>query len=507
MMRRVVVSKFNKENETGHLPAETAARTLEPHVKVKKEIKTPFTKLQLLVKILMSIIVISVFIHTVNQTLSLKDNGSNESKFSNLDGKKDFVDKKPGAVKVLKEPDALSCLDEHESQCLTFPTFKPIKEDLAEFMSTQGNTNGGRFVKLLREYLYADPNWEMDRLSACYKSRDVIKCFAGIKQYNSATAPDQVKMPFNDNDGENDVIFAREMNRYRDTNHTIHFLGTGQTCLPFLLAGTTITAKGAIIELGPFAGFSSKCLATGLRSTGPPRDNSMLVYDSYNDIYNYRAIRGHAPWVRKVYPDFTEKNTDFLQLWKDTVQYVYPKAEPKQMYATTETLHDGVLGENILEVFVIDSAKSVFDFHKQMGNLTIHAGSVFFTNDFQQAKDNIFLFYSCLRNIMIPVFSSFLEQWVWVVKKTFKLNQSWVKKCYAQISENDQEARDIMKRQAADDIAFLLSGLRDNDLLTDQSTNTDTKIALEYWKKRSMDVVIPYLGKTTFNWENLITSF
>ena len=70
---------------------------------------------------------------------------NNDSRFSkmNLDDDKDFGGKKP--VNIIKESD-LSCLGEHESQCLTFPTFKPNEEDLAEFMSTQGNTNGGRFV-------------------------------------------------------------------------------------------------------------------------------------------------------------------------------------------------------------------------------------------------------------------------------------------------------------------------------------------------------------------------
>jgi hypothetical protein len=57
------------------------------------------------------------------------------------------------------------------------------------------------------------------------------------------------------------------------------------------------------------------------------------------------------------------------------------------MYATTKTRNDDVLlGDNTLEVFVIDSAKRV-----QMGNLTIiHTGSMLFTNDFQSSQDNIF---------------------------------------------------------------------------------------------------------------------
>ncbi len=370
-------------------------------------------------------------------------------------------------------------------------------------MITQSNTPGAKFVKLLREYLHGDPNWEMERLSACHKAKNVIKCFAGLKNYNEDTPLNQIKMPFNE-DVENPTT-AYEMNKFQDTDNNIASLGTHPTCLPFMLAGSTVSKTGTIIELGPFAGFSSKCLAAGIKTTGAPRENSMFVYDSYNDMMNYRAISKSCPWVKNAYPDFTEDNTDFLQLWKDTVQFVYPKAEPKQMYASSKTLNDEVLGTNNLEVFVIDTAKHAIDLHNHMGNLTIPAGSVFFTNDFQFANDNILQFYSCFRNHMIPVFSSFIEQWAWVVTKSFKVNQPWVKKCYAQMAENEKEAREIMIKQATEDITFLTSGLTDDQssIVTD-----DTKAAREYWReKRALPTVVNALENTKFDWAKLSKSF
>ena len=61
-------------------------------------------------------------------------------------------------------------------------------------------------------------------------------------------------------------------------------------CLPFHLAGASVPQSGAIVELGPLAGFSSKCLATGIKSTGPGRKNSMIVYDSHNGVMNYNTL-------------------------------------------------------------------------------------------------------------------------------------------------------------------------------------------------------------------------
>jgi hypothetical protein len=66
---------------------------------------------------------------------------------------------------------------------------------------------------------------------------------------------------------------------------------------------------------------------------------------------------------------------------------------------------------------------------------------------------------------------------------SFKMNQSWVKECYAQILENDKEDCDTIIKQATDDISFLISGLRGKDLLTNPSTDTNTKAALEFIKK------------------------
>ncbi len=268
------------------------------------------------------------------------------------------------------------------------------------------------------------------------------------------------------------------MNHFQDTDNEIASLGTHQTCLPFHLGGASVTRTGAIIELGPFAGFSSKCLATGLKTTGPGRKNSMFVYDSYNDNMNYNALSRHA-WITARYPNYTRENTDFLPLWKDTVQYVYPEAEPKQMYATKQTLNDDILGGNSLDILVVDSIKKKGDLHNQLGNLTIPAGIVFFMNDFQMARDNIIQIYSCFRGHMLPVFTTFLEQWVFVTTKSFNVDQPWVAKCYADIANKMDEAMNMNMKQAKADIAFL-AGLTNNETINEY---------YRYWIDRATEAV------------------
>ena len=377
------------------------------------------------------------------------------------------------------------CFIGDEPTCHTFPVFRSIDKEMEDFLKTHCDSVGANFIRLLREYLHGDPNWEGSRLDGCYRDKNLPKCFAGMKNYNIAspkTVEDgkRIKMPFYDGKdlNEKDVITAYEMNHFQDTDNPIASLGTHQTCLPFHLAGASVTRTGAIIELGPFAGFSSKCLATGIKSTGPGRKNSMIVYDSYNDVMNYNALSKYE-WITARYPDYTRENTDFLQLWKDTVQYIYPAAEPKQMYATRETLNDSVLGGNSLNVLVVDSIKKKNDLHSQLGNLTIPAGIVFFMNDFQMAKDNIIQIYSCFRNHMMPVFSSFIEQWAFVTTKSFNVDQPWVHKCYTDVADNMEEAMNVATKQAAADIEFL-GGLTDN--------KTENE-ALRYWIDRASGIL------------------
>ncbi len=100
-------------------------------------------------------------------------------------------------------PIEFPCIEGNETGCHTFPIFRPIEEELEEFMKTQSDSVGANFVKLLREYLHSDPTWERARLDACYKARDLIKCFAGMKNYNLVSSDlrserKKVKMPFYD---------------------------------------------------------------------------------------------------------------------------------------------------------------------------------------------------------------------------------------------------------------------------------------------------------------------
>lgn len=84
--------------------------------------------------------------------------------------------------------------------------------------------------------------------------------------------------------------------------------------------------------------------------------------------------------MKEIYPDFSEENKSFLDLWFDFVQFVHLKADPRK---GTKTFHDGKLALKILHVLVIDSIKLEKVLYLQLGNFTIAAGAIFFTNDFQ----------------------------------------------------------------------------------------------------------------------------
>ena len=142
---------------------------------------------------------------------------------------------------------------------------------------------------------------------------------------------------YEDSKGSEGSVY--EIYRFRDTNNRIANLGSYPACLPLILAGASVPPSGVIIELGPFAGFSSKCVALGLKTTGPIRDNALLVYDTYRGKKNQRSMTSLKKWIGTEYPNFTEANSNFLQLWKDTVHYVYPKAEPRKGFITNKNLY------------------------------------------------------------------------------------------------------------------------------------------------------------------------
>lgn len=368
-------------------------------------------------------------------------------------------------------------------------------QDVEDFMNAHGDTPAARFVNLIREYLHGEPHWERERIDACYKGRNLAKCLAGLRNYNAASEEEikseQLKIPFYENNKEEGSVY--DTYRYRNTTHILAMLGSHPACLPLVLAGASVPQSGVIVELGPFAGYSTKCVALGLKTTGAGRKNALKVYDTYSGEKNFRAITSYAPWVQRFYPKFTRQNPDFLQLVKDTVQYVYPEVELYKGWINSDALNDDTLGGNQLSVLMIDSAKSARDLHMQIGGLTIPVGTILVLMDFSQVRQQILQMFGCLRGNLIPVYASWgMEQWAWIVTKSFNINQPWVKECYDEVQNNTPEAMKVMTQQASEDILFL-AGLSNN--------NETIHGHYDYWINRENNTIQGVLSDETNLWQ------
>lgn len=386
---------------------------------------------------------------------NLRGNGPNSSGIDSKDNDASSINDSSLQIRNTR-----TCVEGTEATCELFPKFSSLEQDINDFMKAHPDTPGARFITLLREQIHGDdPSWERERIDACYKNRDLVKCVVGRKNYEAASEEEiksqMVHLPFyEDKEGAEGTVY--ELFHFQDTDKTIDNLGTVFVCLALILAGSTVSSNGAVIEMGPFAGFSSKCVAYGLKATGGD-PKPMLVYDKYQDRENYKRLIRVCPWMKERYPDFTPEKADFLPLWKDTVRYVYPQATPVQGYIYPSTLHDGLdlLNGNNVELFVIDSAKSFKDLHNHMGSITLPTGTVIALMDFGFAQDQIFQVYGCFREFMFPVFTTFIEQEVWVVKKAFSLDQPSFRKCYTNTSNEWDKALDVMNKQFVADHTFM----------------------------------------------------
>mmetsp|Transcript_396 Transcript_396/g.501 ORF Transcript_396/g.501 Transcript_396/m.501 type:complete len:522 (+) Transcript_396:84-1649(+) len=363
------------------------------------------------------------------------------------------------------------CISGDEPDCNTFPQLRSPKEDLEEYLTANPNSPAAHFVELLKEYLYAEPSWERERQTGCYRFWNMTKCFAGMGNYNAAPTDaartaEELKMPFyEDTDGSEGTVFRAF--HFQNTTKPMPFLGTHVVCLPLLLAGTTVTETGVVVELGPFAGLTSKCVGMGLNKarTNPPRTNALISYDTFADTANYNAITKASPWVKESYPDYTPDNDDFLPIWKDIVQYEYPTALGRKGFASSKTLSDDILGEKNLEILMIDSAKSAPALHEQTGGIAFREGTILFLMDIEKLRVQLFQVYGCLRSGFItPIYASLgMEHWGWIVLKSFHINQPWMKKCYENINNNPTEANAVILEQAKADMMFVTSGLTGED--------------------------------------------
>jgi hypothetical protein len=189
--------------------------------------------------------------------------------------------------------------------------------------------------------------------------------------------------------------------------------------------------------------------------------SAFIAHVSYEGRRNFNAI-SKSRWIGATYPNFTESNTDFVDVWRDTVQYVYPTAQAKKGWITKDTLNNGTLSGLDLQVVSIDSAKGAASLHAQLAGLTLPAGAILFLMDFEFVHEQIKQTYACLRDYLLPVYVSWnMEHWAWVVTKSFNINDPVIFTCYKKVAEDVPTAVSAMKRRLGDDLMYL-SGLTDD---------------------------------------------
>ena len=197
--------------------------------------------------------------------------------------------------------------------------------------------------------------------------------------------------------------------------------------------------------------------------------NALKSYDLFDD---FNAISTISKWVKESYPDYTPENKDFLPIWKDIVTFEYPTAEGRKGFTSAKTLNDKIIGNQQIEILIIDSPKTGPGLHEQAGGITVPAGTILFLNDIELLRIQLMQVDGCFRSGCItPIYASLgQEHWVWIVTKSFNFNQPWVKKCYKNVAYDPTTANDIILQQTKLDLNFVASGL-----------TGDEKRAVEHW--------------------------
>jgi hypothetical protein len=376
-------------------------------------------------------------------------------------------------------------------------------QSMQSFLQQYPDTAGSRFIRLIQKELHGRPEWEPQRQLFC--ERVLPLCIGGYHNTNGrSTVPPSASMEqtykYYSTQEHNfhvpllpkiDATSVYRVRRFRQTDHILHNLGSTKACLPLLLAGASIDTSGVVVELGPFAGFSSKCAAYGVlmamnltSSTSLDKNNDassttrLVSYDVFAGDVNYLSIAKYAPWVKEVYPNFTEEDSTFVKLWEDTVQDIYPGARAEQQYIDSNVLNDDTLqqrfGTNLSpQVLIVDTVKTSKLLHHQLGGLSLQVGTVIFLMDFQRSKDLVQQIYGCFRsNFLLPIYISWnSEHMAFVVTRTFNVNDPEVFKCYRRHAAIDFSKpsydQKVMEARMKQDLTFL-SGLTTDPKIHEQ---------------------------------------
>ncbi|CAB9498877.1 expressed unknown protein [Seminavis robusta] len=289
-------------------------------------------------------------------------------------------------------------------------------------------------------------------------------------------------------------------------------LGTSMACLPLLLAGAAVAFSTdddnphLAVELGPYFGLSSKCLATGLTLPGSTSSSVpplYFAYDTFGGRDNLLSLqnRSQTQWILDDYfPHFgggqnsdnnNNDDTSFRFLWQRAVLPVHPTARaiagmlvaPTAAASSHDTVYQRARSiqqqQPSLDLLVMDSAKSAKAWNDQLmavlgpTNTMIHAGNILILMDFEFVAVQVKQVYGCLRQALLPVYISWNhEHFAFVVTQDIDLTTKTHANCYAGIAQTHTDSLHRLEQQVQADLDFVRQGLRQHE---DQQNNIKDK--------------------------------
>jgi hypothetical protein len=425
--------------------------------------------------------------------------------------------------------------------------------ELEEFLLNYYNTPGASFIESLQEELYHNQmEDELRRYQACHQNNQQPQllsnsplCFAGVKQYQTAkeTLPEKAKAfginpvvlmtktPLMEQhtptvfDATN-VYQLRRYGNYQNYTRDNHYLdntvmadqfipnlGTPMACLPLMLAGASVAQHHTrrnlqlVVEMGPYFGLSSKCIATGLQQYADGGFEQLiqtsllrkyapypiyLAYDTFEGMDNLKSLehRSATQWILDTFfststlindtTTASTPNTNFQFLWERAVWPAYPNSraiagrmDGTMLYTAYEQALFASKSSSgqmyTLSLLVIDSAKTAKAWNQQLmavlgseGARILQPGTILFLMDFEFVSQQVKQVYGCLRPYLLPVYISWnKEHWAFVVTQEVSLTDQ--KLCYVSIAKNNDSIARALQRMEAQleaDLLFVSRGLR-----------------------------------------------
>lgn len=150
-------------------------------------------------------------------------------------------------------------------------------------------------------------------------------------------------------------------------NHISTMISAEEKQYLYWLGGSVWRGKGLIVEIGPWLGGSTWCLAAGMKSSGHVTDKRLVVYDNFiwREFMSERAALDLKPG-----DSFQAEFLKNLSKYESVVDS-YKRALPDETIASDQdaqskryvsdenvTLFEGVPGSETVEILFVDGAKS-----------------------------------------------------------------------------------------------------------------------------------------------------